>query len=236
MNLKTIIEGAYLIPFGGVNGVLLDDGRELTLVDAGFPGRAGEVWAAVEALGRTRGDLRHLVLTHAHPDHIGSAAEIVRGCGCATYMSAADAPIAESGGPFRPMTPAPGILNWIGYHLAWKPKQRVEPVPIDRIIADGDVLPLAGGLAVVATPGHCAGQVALLWKGGELLIAGDVGTNILGVGDPLGFEDRAEGRRSQRKVAGMRFEAAIFGHGRPIRSGASDRIAKAWDAIARPGS
>ena len=77
---------------------------------------------------------------------------------------------------------------------------------------------------VVHIPGHCAGQVAFLWQGERLLIAGDVGMNILGIGDPVGFEDIEEGRRSQRKVAALRFYASVFGLGRPIHSGASERI------------
>jgi hypothetical protein len=34
--------------------------------------------------------------------------------------------------------------------------------------------------------------------------------NILGLGDPVGFEDIEEGRRSQRKLATLRFNAAVF--------------------------
>jgi hypothetical protein len=47
---------------------------------------------------------------------------------------------------------------------------------------------------------------------------------ILGLGDPVGFKDIEEGRRGLRKVATLRFNAAVFGHGRPIHSGASERI------------
>jgi glyoxylase-like metal-dependent hydrolase (beta-lactamase superfamily II) len=39
-------------------------------------------------------------------------------------------------------------------------------------VADGETLPIAGGLHVVHIPGHCAGQVAFLWQGERLLIAG----------------------------------------------------------------
>ena len=42
----------------------------------------------------------------------------------------------------------------------------------------------------------------------------------------LGFEDEAEGRRSQRRLADLRFEAIAFGHGRPIRREASRRLRK----------
>lgn len=228
MGLNKIVDDAYLLPLGNANVVLLDGGSELALVDAGFPGKVAIVLDAIRQLGRSPRDLRHLIFTHHHPDHIGSAAAIVRETGATTYMHPIDIPIAETGGPFRPMAPAPGLLPRTAYRFVWRPEERMEPVKIDRPIAEGDTLPIAGGLRVIGTPGHCAGQVAFLWRGEQLLIAGDVGMNIVGLGDPVGFEDIEEGRRSQRKIAALRFDAAVFGHGRPIRSGASERIARKW--------
>ena len=228
MALKRIIDGAYLLGLGNANAILLEDGAELTLVDAGFPDKADVVWKAIAQLGRKPGDIRNLVFTHGHPDHIGSAAAILRQTDACTYMHVLDAPYAESGGPFRPMTPSPQLLLGLAYRFVWRPDEMMQPFKIDRHINDGDTLPVAGGLKVVGTPGHCAGQVAFLWKGEQLLIAGDVGTNVIGIGDPVGFENEAEGRRSQRRIAGLRFEAAVFGHGSPILSGASERVKKKW--------
>ena len=228
VGLKPIIDGAYLLALGSANAVLLDGGTELALVDAGFPDKAGVVLDAIRQLGRAPSDLRHLIFTHGHPDHIGSAAAIVRATGATTFMHALDAPLAESGGPFRSMSPAPGLLPRTAYRFVWHPDERMEPFRVDHRIAEGETLPIAGGLHVVATPGHCAGQVAFLWRGERLLIAGDVGMNILGLTDPIGFEDIEEGRRSQRKVAALRCDAAVFGHGRAIPSGASARLGKKW--------
>jgi hypothetical protein len=44
------------------------------------------------------------------------------------------------------------------------------------------------------------------------MILGDVGSNVTGVNDPPGSENREEGRRSQRRLASLEFEAAAFGH------------------------
>lgn len=228
MGMKKIVEGAYLVPLGAANTVLLDVGSELVLVDAGFPGKASVLFDAIRTLGRSPRDLRHLVFTHGHPDHIGSAAAIVRETGARTYMHAADVSLAETGGPFRPMDPAPGLLPRTSYRFFWRPQERMEPVRIDQHIVDEETLPIAGGLRVVHTPGHCAGQVAFIWQGERLLIAGDVGMNMLGLTDPLGFEDIEAGRHSQRRIAALRFDTAVFGHGKVIHSGASDRIHRKW--------
>jgi hypothetical protein len=57
-----------------------------------------------------------------------------------------------------------------------------------------------------------------------MLFAADVCTNIMGLGDPVGFENLEKGRVSQRKLAGLSFDAAGFGHGKPIARDASTRF------------
>jgi glyoxylase-like metal-dependent hydrolase (beta-lactamase superfamily II) len=222
--MKKIIEDAWLLPLGNANTVLLREGDDLVLFDAGFPGKEQVVFDAIDKLGKRRSDLKHLIFTHGHPDHIGSAAAIVRETGATTWMHAADAPLAETGGPFRPMTRAPGLMQALVFRMVWNPEEQVQPFRIDRNMADGDVVPVAGGLRVIGTPGHCAGQVAFLWRGEQLLIGGDAFMNIVGLADPVGFEDEAEGRLSQRKLASLQFDAAAFGHGGAITSKAASRI------------
>ena len=227
--MKKIVEKAWLVPLGLANGVLLEgDDGELVLVDAGFPDHEAAIFDALRTLDREPQELRHVVFTHAHPDHIGSAAAIVARTGAKTWMHPADVRIAESGGPFRPMSSSPGLVQKIGFRLFWRPNEPVAPIRIDEQIDDGETLPIAGGLEVIHTPGHSAGHVSLMWQNGRLLIVGDVGSNVAGVSDPLGFEDREQGRRSQRQLASLHFEAAAFGHGRAIPRDAVPRIRRAW--------
>jgi glyoxylase-like metal-dependent hydrolase (beta-lactamase superfamily II) len=214
--MKQIVEDAWLLALGNANAILLRQGEDLALIDAGFPGKEKVVLDAISALGRRPADLKHLVFTHGHPDHIGSASAIIRETGARTYMHAADAPLAESGGPFRPMAPAPGLVHALMYKLVWDQNERMQPFRIDQTIADGETLPILGGLHAIHVPGHCAGQVALLWQGQRLLLGGDAFINILGVSDPIAFEDEAEGRASQRKLAALDFQVVAFGHGKAI--------------------
>ena len=76
------------------------------------------------------------------------------------------------------------------------PNKRVNPVAIDQPLTAGELLPIAGGIEVIHVPGHCAGQVALLWHSGRMLFAGDVCINVIGLGDPVGFESLEDGRAS----------------------------------------
>ena len=100
---------------------------------------------------------------------------------------------------------------------------------IDQPIADGETLPIAGGIDVVLVQGHCAGQVTLLWRPGRMLFAADVFMNVTGLGDPLGFEDSEAGRSSQRRLAGLSFDAVGFGHRKPITRNATARLRKWTD-------
>jgi glyoxylase-like metal-dependent hydrolase (beta-lactamase superfamily II) len=216
---------------GKANAFLIEGDDGLTLIDAGFPGKEAFVFEAIRGLGRSPDQLRHLIFTHHHLDHIGSAAAIVRKTGARTYMHPLDIPMAETGGPFRPMSPAPGPLRQVLCWLLYDRNARVAPVAIDQPLTPGEILPIAGGIEVIHTPGHCAGQVALLWHPGRMLFAGDACMNIMGLGDPIGFESLKDGRASQRKLASLSFDAAGFGHGKPIARDASTRFRDKWGDV-----
>jgi glyoxylase-like metal-dependent hydrolase (beta-lactamase superfamily II) len=111
MGVELVINGVQIVSMGMANAYLVEGDDGLTLIDAGFPNKQEAVFETIRGLGRSPDQLKHLIFTHGHPDHIGSAAAIVRETGARTYMHPLDIPIAESGGPFRPMTPAPGLLR-----------------------------------------------------------------------------------------------------------------------------
>jgi glyoxylase-like metal-dependent hydrolase (beta-lactamase superfamily II) len=228
MGVERVIDGVHIVPMGMANAYLIQDDDGLTLIDAGFPSKEAAVFEAVRGLGRSPDQLKHLIFTHGHPDHIGSAAAIVRETGARTYMHPLDIPMAESGGPFRPMTPAPGLLRQVMCRLFFHPDERLEPVAIEQPLIDGEMLSIAGGIEVIHVPGHCAGQVALLWHPGRMLFAADVCMNLMGLADPVGFENLDQGRASQRKLAGLSFDAAGFGHGKPIARDASVQFGNKW--------
>jgi glyoxylase-like metal-dependent hydrolase (beta-lactamase superfamily II) len=78
MALKRVIEGVHVIPMGMANAFLVEGDDGLTLIDAGYPSKEAAVFGAIRGLGRSPDQLKHLIFTHGHPDHIGSAAAIVR--------------------------------------------------------------------------------------------------------------------------------------------------------------
>jgi glyoxylase-like metal-dependent hydrolase (beta-lactamase superfamily II) len=163
--VKRVIKGVQVVPMGMANPFLIEGDDGLTLIDAGYRGKEAIVFGAISGLGHSPGQLKHLIFTHGHPDHIGSAAAIVLETGARTYMHPLDIPMAESGGPSRPLKAAPGLLRRVLCKLLYHPNERLEPVAIDQPLTAGEILPIAGGIDVIHAPGHCAGQFAAVASG-----------------------------------------------------------------------
>lgn len=89
---------------GMVNSFLLKTHDGQLLIDAGWPNKTEKIFAAVRESGHNRADIRHLVLTHGHIDHAGSAAEVRRRTGARTYAHAADLELINKGEAERPGT------------------------------------------------------------------------------------------------------------------------------------
>ena len=159
MAAELIVPGLYQIPLGIVNSFYIDDPTGGVLIDTGFPGNTEKILSTLRELGKQPSDVKHLLLTHTHADHIGNAAALKKATGARTYMHPLDAPITERGTGFRPMQAAPGLLNklfasFVHFRTVVL-KMHVEPCGIDRRVEDGEGLPFAGGMTAVHAPGDC---------------------------------------------------------------------------------
>jgi glyoxylase-like metal-dependent hydrolase (beta-lactamase superfamily II) len=229
IDVTKIADGLYGIPVGPVNTFLLDSPDGCALIDTGVSGSTSAILRALHALGKQPGDVRHIILTHAHPDHIGSLAALKKVTGAEVYIHPLDADIATNGAGFRPMSPAPGLVTSMMFQMFVRPVETVEPATVEHHVQTQEVLPVAGGLIAIHVPGHCAGQLAFLWpKHGGVLFAADTCMNVLGLGWTMGYEDFEEGKRSLEKLARLNFQVACFGHGQTILHDAGDRFRKMW--------
>lgn len=229
MAATQIVQGLYAIPAGPVNVFLIEASDGCTLIDSGLPGAAQNILQQIGTLGKRPTDIRHIVLTHAHPDHIGSFAALKKATGADAFMHPMDAAIATSGRGFRPMKAAPGLLTSILFRLFVRPVSSVEAASIEHRVEDGQQLQIAGGITVIHVPGHCAGQIALLWpQHGGVLFAADACSNMMGLGWSLGYEDFEEGKRSLKKLTKLNFQVACFGHGKAILRDAVGKFKEKW--------
>jgi glyoxylase-like metal-dependent hydrolase (beta-lactamase superfamily II) len=91
-----ITPGIRRIGKGIINSYLIDDGGAVTIVDAGAPSYFGELPAELAAMGRSLSDVRSVVLTHGHSDHIGFAERIRRERGTPILVHELDAALAAA--------------------------------------------------------------------------------------------------------------------------------------------
>lgn len=228
MRVRRIVPGLYAVPLGPVN-VFLIDSDGLTLIDTGFAKHAEKIMEAVQAIGRQPADIRHILVTHCHPDHAGGLAAIKQLSNAPAYMHPTDAAMVREGKALRPMTPTPGFVAKILFWLFIRPApSTIEPATIEHEVQDGDELSIAGGIKAIHVPGQSAGQLAFLWPQGGALFAADTAVNMMGLGYNPGYEDLEEGKRSLAKIAALDFDVACFGHGKAIVQGASAKFKQKW--------
>jgi glyoxylase-like metal-dependent hydrolase (beta-lactamase superfamily II) len=227
---REIVPGVYRVPLGMVNAFILDSPDGLAVIDAGTPGAEERILDAVGSIGRHTDDVRHILVTHLHGDHIGGLHALRKRTCAQVWMHSADAKPAARGLSSRPFTPA-SRANAI-VRLAMRSQRSVAPVTVSHLIEDGDVLPVAGGVRVVHTPGHTLGHVAFLADvSGGVLFVGDAAAHMTRLGPSMLYEDEERGRQSLAKLARLDFEVACFAHGRPIVGDAAARFRARWDAV-----
>jgi glyoxylase-like metal-dependent hydrolase (beta-lactamase superfamily II) len=208
---------AVLFPRAVVNAFIVR-ADVLTLVDTGTAGGTASIVAALRRLGHVPGDVGRIVVTHRHSDHAGNAAELARLTGAQVHVSPGDAPFVtaarEQPRP-RVATPLGRLLvPYVERALPWT----LEPAPAQETLVDGAAV---GPFRVVATPGHTAGHVSLLWPERGILFTADAAANITGIGPHPAADDPAQARESFRRLADLAFDVACFGHGRTVTSGAA---------------
>jgi glyoxylase-like metal-dependent hydrolase (beta-lactamase superfamily II) len=197
--MKELIPGFYNVTgltVGRVYVIVGPDG--LTVIDASMPGSAKKIARQIEALGYKVADVKHILITHAHNDHIGGLPELKKLTSAEVIAHEVEKPIVEG------------------------------EVPVDRTVTDGEVLgEVMGGLQVVFTPGHSYGHIAFWQPDKRLLITGDAMMNFLGrLSLPFAAftPDMDEAKRSIKRLAELDVEVACFGHGPPIMANAAPAI------------
>lgn len=216
----------HRLQLGRYQAYLWHDEHSTTLVDTGEPGSGPQIAAALATLGVAPSDLDQLVLTHCHDDHAGSAAEVTSWGDVEVVAHAADAAVLRGDEVAAPpcLTPDERALHAV----VAAGLQPAAPVRVDREVRDGDVLDLAGGALVIATPGHTPGSIAVYLPQADALLTGDIAAEHGGdVMFGVFHQDRALAARSLHRLLDVDAQVACFGHGEPVLTDARARLADA---------
>ena len=166
-------------------------GEEICLIDSGVAGSEKIILDYLKRTGRSPEEIKRLILTHAHPDHIGGAAAIKRISGCTVAAHAAEKAWIEDVDLQAKERPVPGFFSLVG-----------GSVQVDRTLQDGEVLHLDGDLAlqVLHTPGHSPGSLSLWLAGDGALFSADA---VPIAGDMPIYQDILASIRSIEKLSGI---------------------------------
>jgi glyoxylase-like metal-dependent hydrolase (beta-lactamase superfamily II) len=230
MRSTVVIPGMHRISLGYVNAYLIESEDGLVVVDAGLPGGADGISAAVEGVGRRISDVTDILVTHYHYDHVGGLRSLADSTGARVWAHPSDAAVIRSGDS-APKVSGRGVLG--GLMTLFSSSRSSEACEVTTEVHGGERLPVAGGIEVMHTPGHTPGHVSFLWVEGRALIAGDAAGNVLGLGPMMIGEDHDAASASFSRLAVLDFKTAVFGHGKPIVDGASERFLEAAGRLSR---
>jgi glyoxylase-like metal-dependent hydrolase (beta-lactamase superfamily II) len=210
-----ITENVFLVPGVIGNPYILVDSDGLTLIDTGMPHSGTKILAYVSSLGKSAHDVKRILVTHSDLDHVGSLAALKKLTGARTYASQVEAAAIATGKASRQIKRSGFSARRILFALLG-PFMKAAPFQMDEILADGQILPVLGGLRVVATFGHTPGHLSFFGPAAGILFCGDsMVTDANGIhGSRPGLTwDDSKAREAEKKQSALGAQIVCPGHG-----------------------
>jgi glyoxylase-like metal-dependent hydrolase (beta-lactamase superfamily II) len=134
--MRTITDGVHQISRG---------------VDTGLPKRHGAIEEGLRQIGRSPEDVRAILVTHAHVDHVGGAAALVAATGA--YLFVGERDVAAARGELG--KPPPPVLERVRFlKPLFEPLPDSDPVEVHYAISESTTASLPSGFEAIDSPGH----------------------------------------------------------------------------------
>jgi len=145
--------------------ILIILGERITLIDTGVKGSEGKIFAYIREPVREPSDIQSVILSHSHPDHIGSAARIKELTGCRILAHPLEKEWIENINVQSKERPIPGFYGLVD-----------RSVKIDGELSDGQIVSTGEDmpLEIIHSPGHSKGSVNLFMKDKFLFTADSI--------------------------------------------------------------
>lgn len=207
--LQGYIQHIYLVE--EPHGLLLLDGCSRADVD--------KVCQFIAKLGRDITELRCIVVTHMHPDHAGGA-HVLRDISGATLVAHPKAKDWYSGVSGRAAHAIDVLLTWWVAGRIGKKKRHIWYSPTlkpDKVVKDGNSLPLFDDWQVVYTPGHTDHDLSIVHSPTRQAYVADLIVKVKGeLVPPYPVCHPNQYRRSLQRVADLRLERILCAHVPPL--------------------
>ena len=225
--------GIRRIGIGMINSYLIEESGSVTIVDAGLPGYWNDLPDELAAAGRSLADVRSIVLTHGHSDHIGYAERARRERSIPVRVHEADAALArgEVPNPAKGLGPARAmpLLRFLLY-TSTHGALRQDHIKEVSTYGDGATLDVPGAPRVILVPGHTPGSAVLHFAGHDALLVGDafctyaVTTGAIGPQVAPFTADREQALASLDRLNGVEAGYVLPGHGEPWTGGVEEAV------------
>jgi glyoxylase-like metal-dependent hydrolase (beta-lactamase superfamily II) len=231
---RDVAPGVHRVEDANTNWYLVEDDDGISIVDCGIPAS----WDSLRtALGHRLDEVRAVVLTHGHFDHVGFAERARAELGVPVYVHENDVPLTQHPWRYdheRRRTPylltqvraMPIVATFLRHRAFW-------PRPIGAVTRfENGSLPVPGRPTVIPTPGHTLGHCALHLPGRDAILAGDAIVTL----DPYtgrtgprlvaraATVDGARNLASLDAIAATGARVVLTGHGKPWTEGAEAAV------------
>ncbi len=205
----------------GLNRCYIIRDQGVILIDGGTPNKAERFADRLKKIPVEAGEINLMVITHGHPDHIGSAMEIKEMTGAKIAMHQLERECLEEG----KLEPPPGVTAWgrffIGVMTRLQPEINISRTGVDVVLGDEGLSLVEYGIPgrVLYTPGHSKGSVSVLLDNGDAFV-GDLAMNAfplcLAPRLPIFAEDVERVKQSWRFLLEQGAKQVYPAHGKPF--------------------